>query len=707
MALSADPALRAHLDWLGFVRPTGLVVAAPALLRAGAILPLHDAEGQQLLRGCVTQDAALPAITDFSAFARQLLGWSFTPDAYAGTPAAPLPPELQLPLPEYGTILAPDLAVREFDPAPGAPPWQLLVSLLPPGHPFDRPLPGHTPFELSAHSRMERLLRHTGVAAGLLANATTLRLISAPRGESSGWIDFQVADMLQTAGRPIVAALRLLLSEQRLLTLPQPERLAALLAQSRAFQNEVSERLAEQVLHGLYALLRGFQAANAESGGKLLAQPLRDHPDQVYTGLLTVVLRMAFLLYAEERELLPADEIFLRSYSLAGLYDRLREDAARFPDTMQQRYGAWAQLLMLFRMIHDGVEAGALRLPRRHGILFDPHRFPFLEGRTGGTPLQRHQALQPPRVPDGTVYLLLEKLLLLDGERISYRALDVEQIGSVYETMMGFRLQLAMGPTLALRAPQRTGAPTMVDLDQLLTIAPAQRARWLKEQADRSISDGVARALQAAVRVEDLHAALRPLVDPAATPDIVPPGGLLLQPSAERRRSGSHYTPRALTAPIVRATLAPLLARLQGQQGQPPRPEAILELKVCDLAMGSGAFLVESCRQLGDALVEAWHAHGGRPPLPPDEDELLYARRLVAQRCLYGVDKNGVAVDLAKVSLWLVTLAREHAFTFVDHALRHGDSLVGLSRQQIERFHWEDGPAVQDDLWEPAASRRV
>ena len=112
--------------------------------------------------------------------------------------------------------------------------------------------------------------------------------------------------------------------------------------------------------------------------------------------------------------------------------------------------------------------------------------------------------------------------------------------------------------------------------------------------------------------------------------------------------------------------------------------------------MGSGAFLVEACRQLDDALVEAWHAHDETPEIPPDEDEVIFARRLIAQRCLYGVDRNPVAVDLAKVSLWLVTLAKDHALTFLDHALRHGDSLVGLSRKQIEAFHWDpDAPRFQ------------
>jgi hypothetical protein len=105
--------------------------------------------------------------------------------------------------------------------------------------------------------------------------------------------------------------------------------------------------------------------------------------------------------------------------------------------------------------------------------------------------------------------------------------------------------------------------------------------------------------------------------------------------------------------------------------------------------MGSGAFLVETCRQLGDALVEAWRVHGETPDIPSDEDEVVFARRLVAQECLYGVDRSHVAVDLAKMSLWLITLAREHSFTFLDHALRHGDSLVGLSNRQIENFHWD------------------
>lgn len=683
-----DPQILAHLEWLGFVRPTGLVVSAPALVRAGAILDQRDAEGQRLLRACVGETDGPPRIADFRAFARSVLGWSFSPRGYAGTPESPIPPELEHALADAGETLRPDYAVRELEPQDGAPPWQLLVRVLGPGEDFDAETRGGGRLELSPHSRMERLLRHTTVAAGLLVNGHTLRLVSAPRGESSGWLDFQVADMVQTAGRPIVSALRLLLSEQRLLALPRHQRLAALLADSRRFQNEVSEQLAEQVLHALYELLRGFQAAHDATHGALLREVLAEHPDAVYRALLTVILRLVFLLYAEERDMLPEDETFVRYYSLAGLHERLREDAALYPDTMDQRFGAWAQIVALFRMVHDGAAAAGMHLPPRHGVLFDPDRFPFLEGRTASGARQVHERIVPPLVPDGTVYRALEKLLVLDGERISYRALDVEQIGSVYETMMGFRLETATGPSVAIKSQKRQGAPSAVDLGALLAEAGANRAKWVKEHTDRKLTDTATRIVGAATTLEDLHAALLPVIDQAATPDLVPQGAMVLQPSEERRRSGSHYTPRELTAPIVRTTLDPLVARLRGEGGSAPRPDVILDLKVCDPAMGSGAFLVEACRYLADALVEAWRAHGGQPVIPPDEDQVIFARRLVAQRCLYGVDRNPVAVDLAKMSLWLATLAKDHALTFVDHALRHGDSLVGLSRRQLESFHW-------------------
>ena len=257
---------------------------------------------------------------------------------------------------------------------------------------------------------------------------------------------------------------------------------------------------------------------------------------------------------------------------------------------------------------------------------------------------------------------------------------------------MGFRLELAKGRSAAIKAAKKHGAPATVNLDALLAEAPRDRVKWLEDRSDRRLTGKTAKALHDAATIEELHAALDKTIDRDATPDLVREGDLILQPSEERRKSGTHYTPRELTEPIVRDTLEPTLGRLRREaDGSIPRPERILDLKVCDPAMGSGAFLVEACRQLGDALVDSWHAHDAVPPIPPDEDETIHARRLVARNCLYGVDRNEVAVDLAKLSLWLTTLAKDHPLTFLDHALRHGDSLVGLTIEQIEAFHWKGG----------------
>ncbi len=691
-----SPAVRAHRDWLALIRPTGLVVAPSALVSAGAFLPRRDREGPERLREWLDRfggrKSEPPPAEAFRSFAGEVLDWSFDPAGYAGRGDEQTP---VLRLPEYGETLRADFAVRERDfdadgEAADASRWQLAAAAYGPDQDLDKPFRGGGRLDESPGGRMERLLRATGIPAGVVWGGGRLRLVSAPRGESSGYLDFVLGQMAETAGRPLLAALRLLLSESRLLSLPTSERLPALLTESRQYQNEVSIRLAGQVLEGLYELLRGVGMADAQTGGALLGEAFRESGTAIYRALLAVMLRLVFILYAEQRGLLPQDETFVRHYSLGALFERLRADAGRHPDTMDQRFGAWAQLLTLFRMVHDGARADGMKLPPRHGALFDPDRHPFLEGRMDVGGRQTHERIDPPRIPDGTVLEVLRKLLVLDGERISYRALDVEQIGSVYETMMGFRLERAAGPSLAVRSPKKHGAASVVNLEAMLDQPPRSRRRWVQRVTDRRLSPKVAKAVAAARTVGELHRALDPVVDRAATPDIAPAGALVLQPTEERRRSGSHYTPRTLTEPIVRRTLEPILARLR-EDGRPPRPEAVLDLRVCDPAMGSGAFLVEADRQLAEALIEGWRAHGGRPPVPPDEDETIFARRIVARRCLYGVDRNPVAVDLAKLSLWLATLAKDQPLTFLDHALRAGDSLVGLSRDQIERVHWNAG----------------
>jgi hypothetical protein len=688
-----DPELLAHLEWLGYLQPVGLVVSPPALLAAQAhvnknIVPEHRRFLEWIKEIKLPGEREpVPAISDFPGFVQSVFGWEAA-DLMGGPGAGPVPDALEVTLPDYNETLWPTYAVKEFEPKEGACPWLMLLKSLPVGQPLDDiPAKEDHQWQASPQARFERLLRETRVPTGLLFNGTHLRLVHAPRGESSGHLTFPIKAMSEVAGRPIFAALHMLLCQERLFTLPEKQRLPAILAESRKYQNLVSTRLAGQVLAALYDLLRGFQAADEHRKGALLHDILKDDPNHVYKGLLTVLLRLVFLLYAEDRGLLSRDSVFVNYYSITGLFDRLRADASRYPDTMDQRYGAWAQLLTLFRMIHDGASHGSFHLPPRHGYLFHPDRYCFLEGRAERSQREPGQNIDPPMVADGVLFRVLQNLLILDGERISYRTLDVEQIGSVYETMMGFELEVAHGRSIAIRPTKPHGAPVALNLEALLAITAASRLKRLKEQTDQTITGEALTALKTAQTPEEAVAALERKVAKAVTPNIVPAGSMVLQPSDERRRSGSHYTPRSLTEPIVSKALQPVFKQL----GERPTPEQILALKVCDPAMGSGAFLVEACRQLGDALVAAWHAHGVKVTIPPDEDEVLHARRLVAQRCLYGVDKNPMAVDLAKLSLWLATLAKDHPFTFLDHALRCGDSLVGIGREQIRRFHWKSG----------------
>lgn len=673
-----------NFEWLDLVQPTGLVVAKSVLKNFGLVAERQTQVQSAEVAAQLRANTDGPALQDPWAFVCSILGWEV--HLVAGAPdGPPIPNELIVRLPEHDTTLAPTWAVREL--APGGPPFQLLV-LIEKGVDLDKRgvLSG---WEATPHQRFERLLRETQIDAGLIIADRELRLVYAPRGETSGWLSFPIVDLATVAGRPLLAGLKLLLDRTRLFTDRPEARLPALLRRSRQEQASVSTALADQVLGALHELLRGLDAADPV----LIRELATSRPHHLYEGLLTALMRLVFVLYAEDRDLLPslnephAKDVYDNSYSLRGLYAKLVEDEALHPDTMDERRGGWGRLLALFRLVHGGHRSHFVQA--RGGKLFNPDAFPFVEGRR--TLADRPSVLD---VSDGCLLRVLEGLMTLKGEggareRLSYRALDVEQIGSVYETVMGFTVETAKHRALAIKAGKNNRMPVFVDLEQLAASKGKDRIKFLKEEADRGqLSTNVVRALEAAKDSSELAVALDPIVDERGSPrkQLTAVGAPILQPTDERRRTGSHYTPRELTEPIVRHALEPAFERL----GPGATPEQILSLKVCDPAMGSGAFLVEACRAIASKLVEAWSRNlDKRPAIPPDEDEELHARRLVAQLCLYGVDKNPLATDLAKLSLWLATLARDHEFTFLDHALRSGDSLVGLSQAQIAAAHWD------------------
>ena len=346
---------------------------------------------------------------------------------------------------------------------------------------------------------------------------------------------------------------------------------------------------------------------------------------------------------------------------------------------MDARYGAWAQLLALFRLIHDGGGHGDLRFPAAA-------RAALRSGRLSVP--RRPAARQPPRAwasasirracSDGVVFRVLQNLLILDGERLSYRALDVEQIGSVYEAMMGFALQQAAGPSIAV-----TPKHIVVNLARAAgaeaegarrVAAEAGRAEAHRRRARQGRDGGRRRWRRSGRRCR------------AYTPHVAA-GRRACICSRPRSAAGPARTTRRARSPS--RSSARRSGRSSSGSASRPRRSRFSTSRSATRRWGPARSSSRRAACSPSASCARGRCTRQTPKVPDDEDVLTYARRLVAERCLYGVDKNIFAVDLAKLSLWLATLAREHPFTFLDHALRHGDSLVGLSREQIACFNWE------------------
>jgi hypothetical protein len=698
---------RFHETWLGMVQPIdGLVLSIPVLEDAQCMERQPPHVQALLVELCppTRQGEAGPegyAVARLDRLFAELLGYA--PEAFDA--GETLPEALSLYVPEGRQILRPTIALKKTDPSGKAEPadatpastagaaYEMLVWQVPAGLDLDKAETVTGPWEYPPSAKMDRLLRHCRVPLGLLTNGAVVRLVYAPHGESSGAITFRLEDMVSVGGRPILDAFVMLLAANRFFGVTEERTLPALLAESRKRQANVTTELADQVFQALQILLRGFEAAAERDGRDLLDDALAREGDHLYKGLLAVLLRLVFVLYAEDRGLLPVDHpLYAEHLSVLSLFEQLQADQGAYPDSMARRFGAWGRLVTLFRAVFLGVSHGDLKMPPRHGSLFFPHTYPFLEGwgPAGSAPITQaddRAAVKLPTVDDATVFQVLEKLLVLDGQRLSYRALDVEQIGSVYEALMGYHVLRMPSEAVCMRPDK-----LWVSAEEVLEVPAGRRAKWLKDtiglstaQAEKLAGD-LADANGSAAVLESLarHSVGGKKADPSLAK--ARPGQLVLQPGTERRRTSSHYTPRSLSAPIVRRTLEPLLAVM----GDAPASERILNLKVCDPAMGSGAFLVEACRFLADHVLAAWTRENKIEALAAEHgDPLLHARRLVAQRCLYGVDKNAAAVELAKLSLWLVTLSKTLPFTFLDHSLRHGDSLVGLDFDQIRAFHWK------------------
>jgi Eco57I restriction-modification methylase/restriction-modification enzyme MmeI-like protein len=595
-------------------------------------------------------------------------------------------------------------------------PAVLLVHCVERGIALDRPIPGQV-WAASPIDRAAELARASNVALALVTDGARWTLVWAREGETTGTCTWRGELWLE---EPItLRAFVTLLGAKRFFNLPVEEGLAKLLEESAGKQQEVADQLGSQVRRAVELLIATLDREDRDRHGELL-QHLEGA--EVYRGATTVMMRLVFLFVAEERRLLPIDDpLYAETLAASTLRAQLQERADRdTEDSLERSTAAWHRVLALFRAVHGGIEHDALRLLAYGGGLFDPDRYPFLEGRPPDT-VWRDAAAHPLPVDDRTMLHLLDALQTLDqgGARVllSYRALDVEQIGHVYEGLLdhtAIRITdtaLALGgkhePELALAEIAGWADAGEDTLVEKLAKETGRSAGAVGKLLAAELTDERRSRLRAACgsadalleRVALYHALLRD--DLRGDPLVFLPGSLFVTQALDRRSSGTYYTSRQLAEEVVRHALDPVVYNPGPAEERDPAswklktPAELLDLKVADIAMGSGAFLVAACRYLAERLQEAWTLLGtgewtafghhrdemtDEPPVPADplEREQL-ARRLVAERCLYGVDKNPMAVEMAKLSLWLITLAKNQPFSFVDHALRTGDSLLGIT----------------------------
>ena len=600
-------------------------------------------------------------------------------------------------------------------------PWKLLGMVTAwATHPLTRTTTGT--WTANAVERLAVLLRARDVPAGIVTDGRWWALVTAPRGGATGAAVWDAS--LFSEEPKSLEGLVALLTRSRFQAAQPKDKLPALFAESLERQEEVTEQLGRQVREAVELLVTTLDQLDRVSNGTLLAGV---SDDDFYAGVVTMMMRVVFLLFAEERRLLPSDDdLYVTAYSVGHLVEQL-EQADSLGAVLGQRTAAWHRLLAVTRAVHSGVAHEDLRLPAYGGGLFDPDRYPWLEGRPGAD--TSAAAARPPAVDDRTVLRMLRAVqyVVIGGERrrLTFRALDVEQIGYVYEGLLELEVRTATETVLGLVRPSKW--PQKIKEDAEITLASAadlkvkdftDRTGWSAKKVQAALANPTADAervsgLQRAVAVPELADQIMPFLgllsfDELGLPAIFPSGGRYVTRSHRRAATGTHYTPRSLAEEVAEGALQPLVYRpgpletSDTTQWRIRPSKQILELKVADIAMGSGAFLVAACRYLADRLVEAWldegdaevlamdlHRTAGRVGADAEADQLLLkARREITEHCLYGVDINPLAVEMAKLSLWLITMDTERPFGFLDDRLAAGDSLLGLvSLEQLEALN--------------------
>ncbi|MDR3084345.1 MAG: hypothetical protein LBV60_26100, partial [Streptomyces sp.] len=758
-----------HQEWLDLTEVSGPFLTMPVLLGAWPQLDTLEKDERARLRArhADWQTDTTAGRDEWVAYVlARLLGWDDALTLRQGEDEHAGLDRLVLRVAEHGTEVRPDFALAEPghdlaaepDAESAAKRVRLLGMKVPSGTAPTARGGGGGDWSAAPADRLARLLRHHGIPLGLVTDGRWWCLVWAPVGGVTTTGVFDAIGWNEAAERNVVRAFVSLLRRRRFFEYEEAETLVGLLKASLAAGEDVTEALGVQVRQAVELLVDAIGRAdvrameNGAAGLHALGVPASD----IYRGAVAVMMRIVFLLFAEERGLLPADnEVYATSYSARFLRDELKKRADEEGETsLEHTTSAWHRLIALFHAVHGGVDhpASGFHLPAYDGSIFDPDMYPWLERTTPLLPIDDRtvlhmlQAVQEVRVGKGKNR---------EVRTLSFRALDVEQIGYVYEGLLSFDGRRATEHMVGLIGPEGLEHEVRLrDLELLAaksggsvkTLAKSIHEKWKDPKPpatagqlekrlaplDGSAAEEARRRLNAVTKDAALTDRLVPFVgvlrdDLRGLPLVIPNGALYVTESSLRKNTGTHYTPRFLAEEVVLHALEPLvyepgpLQTADTGQWRLKSADKILELKVADVAMGSAAFLVAACRYLADRLIEAWELEGRAEAMAyragravdavtaadAEQDPVVVeARRQIIEHCLYGVDINPMAVEMAKLSLWLVSMDPGRPFTFLDDRLVAGDSLLGVhNMEQIQSAHMK--PGRQTDILAEKARQLV
>jgi hypothetical protein len=492
-----------------------------------------------------------------------------------------------------------------------------------------------------ASHQIKHYLEHTpeSVSWGILTNGKKWRLYGTKDYETETYYEVDLVDLLESESVEVFKRFYVFFRPAAFRESAGTTFLDRVWSESETAAQELGEDLQDNVFTALRVLGEGFVEKNDLDIGPDDDRRLADLKEHS----LVLLYRLMFVLYAESRGLIDPDDPraakeYERDFSLdalrRGVIDEVGERAdeadfeREFSSYSTQR---WGRLEDLFSLVDSGNDE--LGIPAYNGGLFDE---------------ESHEFLAECEVADRHLAEVIYRLSTTETDDgfvpADYADLDTRHLGTIYEGL----------------------------LEHEFAIAPEARA---------AVAENGGEVWKPADEVGDGEAV-----------ETVEAGELyVVNDDGERKATGAYYTPDYVVTYIVEETVGPLLEEVEDELGElePGTEEYVVafwervtDLKILDPAMGSGHFLTKATGYLTNALMEKVREVDGNVEKFDDEDDSDIRRR-ISRECIYGVDVNGMAAELAKLSMWLETLAADQPLAFLDHHLKTGNSLVGSDITEV------------------------